>query len=108
MLFCRSKMAICPTCMTKYSDAVATCTADGTGLVPDEAFAFVDKDLAVGDVVGEYRIEGKLGQGGFGAVFSAVHPIIGKRAALKVLGRQFSANPQMVSRFIAEARAVNQ
>ena len=101
-------MSICPTCMTKYPDTVATCSADGSGLVPEEAYAYVDKDLAPGDVVGEYRIEGKLGQGGFGAVFSALHPVIGKHAAIKVLSRHFSANPQMVSRFIAEARAVNQ
>jgi serine/threonine protein kinase len=101
-------MAICPTCMTKYPDTVRTCAHDGAGLVPEQAFAYVDKELAAGDVVGEYRVEGKLGEGGFGAVFSAVHPVIGKHAAIKVLSRQFSANPQMVSRFIAEARAVNQ
>ena len=101
-------MSICPTCMTKYPDTVATCSADGSGLVPEAAYAYVDKELATGDVVGEYRIEGKLGEGGFGAVFSALHPVIGKHAAIKILSRQFSANPQMVSRFIAEARAVNQ
>jgi serine/threonine protein kinase len=94
--------------MTKYPDTVRTCAHDGAGLVPEQAFAYVDKELEAGDVVGEYRIEGKLGEGGFGAVFSAVHPVIGKHAAIKVLSRQFSANPQMVSRFIAEARAVNQ
>ena len=53
-------------------------------------------------------VEGKLGEGGFGTVYRAVHPLIGKQAAIKVLHRQYSANPQMVSRFIAEARAVNQ
>ena len=101
-------MAICPTCMTKYPDTFATCTSDGSGLVPEAAFAYVDRELVAGDIVGEYRIEGKLGEGGFGAVFSAMHPVIGKHAAIKILSRQFSANPQMVSRFIAEARAVNQ
>ena len=55
-------------------------------------------------MVGEYRVEGKLGEGGFGAVYRAVHPLIGKAAAIKVLHRQFSSNPQMVSRFVAEAR----
>jgi eukaryotic-like serine/threonine-protein kinase len=95
---------ICPTCLTKYADDASRCTADGTDLVPEEAFAYVDKDLTPGEMVGEYRIEGKLGEGGFGAVYSAVQPLIGKRAAIKVLGRQYSANPQMVSRFVAEAR----
>src|SRR5262249_52669990 len=58
--------------------------------------------------VGEYRTESKLGEGGFGGVYNAVHPLIGKSAAIKVLNRQYSSNPQMVSRFIAEAKAVNQ
>lgn len=94
--------------MTSYAGEVATCPTDGNTLVPEENFAHVEKDLAAGEVVGEYRIEGKLGQGGFGAVYRATHPVIGKTAAIKVLSRQFSSNPQMVSRFIAEARAVNQ
>ncbi len=67
-----------------------------------------DADLPAGQVVGEYEVERKLGQGGFGAVFKAVHPLIGKQAAIKVLSQRFSVDPQMVSRFVAEARAVNQ
>jgi len=76
-----------------------------TSQVPGSA---VDPDLAPGQVVGEYQVEGKLGQGGFGAVFKATHPLIGKVVAIKVLARKFSVDPEMVSRFVAEARAVNQ
>ena len=101
-------MPICPSCLTKYPEGVTACEHDGAALAPEEAFAYIDKDLSPGDQVGEYQVEGKLGEGGFGAVYRAVHPLIGKSAAVKVLGRQFSSNPQMVSRFIAEARAVNQ
>ena len=68
----------------------------------------VDPDLEPGQVVGEYTIESKLGQGGFGAVFKATHPLIGKVVAIKVLARKFSVDPEMVERFVAEARAVNQ
>jgi serine/threonine-protein kinase len=67
-----------------------------------------DADLRAGDQVGEYEIQIKIGEGGFGTVFKAVHPLIGKVAAVKVLSRQYSAQPEMVSRFVAEARAVNQ
>jgi eukaryotic-like serine/threonine-protein kinase len=67
-----------------------------------------DPDLAVGQTVGEYVVDGKLGQGAFGSVFRAVHPLIGKVVAIKVLARRFSVDPDMVSRFQAEARAVNQ
>lgn len=101
-------MPTCPTCRTHYPEGSKSCDKDGEGLLPDEAFSSADYDLETGRVVGEYRIEGKLGKGGFGTVYRAVHPLIGKAAAVKVLARQFSSNPQMVSRFIAEARAVNQ
>jgi serine/threonine protein kinase len=68
----------------------------------------IDADLQPGQIVGEYQIERKIGQGGFGAVFKAVHPLIGKQVAIKVLSQRFSVDPQMVSRFVSEARAVNQ
>jgi serine/threonine-protein kinase len=101
-------MATCPTCRKRYADSVTTCEVDGDGLLPNEAFSGVDIDLAEGLAVGEYRLEKKIGEGGFGCVYKAVHPLIGKAAAIKVLNRQYSSNPQMVSRFISEARAVNQ
>jgi eukaryotic-like serine/threonine-protein kinase len=77
---------------------------------PSSATPPIDGDettLAPGVQVGEYELTGKLGQGGFGSVYAAVHPLIGKKAAVKVLNREFSASAEMVSRFVAEARAVN-
>src|SRR3954462_10856583 len=65
-------------------------------------------ELAPGTKLGEYQIESKLGQGGMGVVFAAVHPLIGKRAAIKILKRELCADPQTVERFIDEARVVNQ
>jgi eukaryotic-like serine/threonine-protein kinase len=79
-----------------------------TGNTPGTAVGANDQDLQPGQEVGEYRIETVLGQGGFGTVYAAVHPLIGKRAAIKVLARKYSADPGVVSRFVAEARAVNQ
>lgn len=101
-------MPTCPTCRTHYPDGTTTCASDGSHLLPDAAFSNADVELAAGQTVGEYQVEAKLGEGGFGAVYRAVHPLIGKAAAIKVLNRQFSSNPEIVSRFIAEARAVNQ
>jgi serine/threonine-protein kinase len=66
------------------------------------------EELGPGDPVGEYVIVSKLGEGGFGAVYAATHPVIGKRAAVKVLHAQYSSNAEVTSRFVAEARAVNQ
>jgi serine/threonine protein kinase len=65
-------------------------------------------ELAPGTKLGEYQIESKLGEGGMGVVFAAVHPLIGKRAAIKILKRELCADPQTVGRFIDEARVVNQ
>jgi serine/threonine-protein kinase len=67
-----------------------------------------DRALEAGDVVGEYAIESELGKGGFGTVYLARHPLIGKQAAIKVLSRRYSSDETVVSRFVAEARAVNQ
>ncbi len=67
-----------------------------------------ESELPVGFVVGEYVVEAKIGEGGFGSVFRASHPKIGKLAAIKVLSRKYSGDPEIVSRFTAEARAVNQ
>ncbi len=65
-------------------------------------------EIEVGTMVGEYRIEGQLGEGGMGRVYAAIHPVIAKRAAIKILHPELSANREAVERFIQEARAVNQ
>jgi serine/threonine-protein kinase len=63
--------------------------------------------LAAGDLVGEYEITNKLGEGGMGVVYGAVHPEIGKRVAIKVLAPHAAAYPDLLRRFKEEARAVN-
>lgn len=83
-------------------------TTVSTGTPEPAAIGASDQDLTAGQDVGEYRIENAIGKGGFGTVYGAVHPLIGKRVAIKVLARKFSADPEIVSRFVAEARAVNQ
>src|ERR1700742_4250945 len=61
-----------------------------------------------GTEVGGYVIEGELGHGGMGVVYAARHPVIGKRAAIKILRPEVSRSPITVERFIQEARAVNE
>ncbi|MCB9650542.1 MAG: serine/threonine protein kinase [Deltaproteobacteria bacterium] len=100
-------MPICPSCLTSYPDGSTTCEHDGAVLVPDSALS-VDQTLPTGTKVGEYVIETQIGSGTFGDVYRAIQPLIGKQVAVKVLSRKYSADPHVVSRFIAEARAVNQ
>lgn len=63
--------------------------------------------LLPGTEVGEYLVEEMIGEGGFGAVYAARHPVIGKRAAIKVLSKAFSSDADLSARFVNEARAVN-
>lgn len=74
----------------------------------DPAAPSPEEELAPGTAVGEYVVEDKLGEGAFGKVYRGRQPLIGKAVAIKLLSRTFSADPEMVSRFVAEARAVNQ
>ncbi|MBI4821233.1 MAG: protein kinase [Deltaproteobacteria bacterium] len=66
-----------------------------------------DRELTSGESVGEYVIEAKVGEGSFGIVYRAKHPLIGKRVAIKVLAGSYSADPQVSARFLSEAQAVN-
>ncbi len=101
-------MKTCPRCLTPYLDGRDTCEKDGARLVSADALLPVDMGLRPGTQVGEYVVEERLGEGGFGSVYRAEHPLIGKRVAIKVLHSQYSSNAQIVARFVAEARAVNQ
>ncbi len=62
--------------------------------------------LKTGDLLaGKYRIEHLIGRGGMGAVFAANHEILLQRVAVKVLLEGMSGHPEVVSRFLNEARA---
>jgi eukaryotic-like serine/threonine-protein kinase len=65
-------------------------------------------EIEAGVMLGEYQIEGKIGEGGMGTVWSAIHPVIGKRVAIKILKRELCQDAVTVERFIDEARVVNQ
>jgi serine/threonine protein kinase len=67
-----------------------------------------DVHLEPGSVLGEWRIEQQIGQGGIGTVYAAVHTEIGKRAALKVVRHRTGESLHAGERFLQEARIVNQ
>lgn len=64
--------------------------------------------IDVGQTVGNYKITAKLGEGGMGVVYLAEHPVIGKKVAMKAIHPELSRNPEVVSRFMIEAKSVNQ
>jgi len=77
--------------------------------MPSGSGAVADGDrLEEGARAGDYEIEQLVGAGAMGEVYAARHPLIGKRAAVKVIKRHLATSPEAVERFLREARAVNQ
>jgi serine/threonine-protein kinase len=65
------------------------------------------EELQPGTTVGEWRIERLLGMGSMGAVYGAVHPLIGRRVAVKVLRPERAGYPEATERFVREAQAAS-
>ena len=63
-------------------------------------------ERAPGSLLGAFRIEGALGAGGMGEVFSATDTRLNRRVAIKVLPSAVALDEQMRARFAREARAV--
>lgn len=57
--------------------------------------------------IGPYLVVRKLGEGGMGAVYEAVHQVIRRRVAIKVLHPESGQGADSINRFLNEARAAN-
>jgi serine/threonine-protein kinase len=65
-------------------------------------------DPLIGMVVSDrYRIMRKIGEGGMGAVYQAEHALIEKRIALKILFQDLTRRPDLVARFLQEAKSAS-
>jgi serine/threonine protein kinase len=64
-----------------------------------------ERELAVGDTLGAYRLEAVLGEGGMGIVFRAKQAGDGAEVALKVLKLDLTGDETYERRFLHEARA---
>ena len=58
-------------------------------------------------MAGRYHITKKLGEGGMGAVYLATHNLLEKQVALKVLHGEFARKPDLVERFMQEAKSAS-
>jgi serine/threonine-protein kinase len=71
-----------------------------------------DKDFPStlpGSVIGgKYRIDGLIGRGGMGSVWSAVHLGLGQRVAVKLIAKRYASSREARTRFDLEAKAVAQ
>lgn len=66
-----------------------------------------DSDPRLGTRIGRYQIQGKLGCGGMGHVYSAQDTDLGRRVALKVLAPGIVPTQRALDRLIREAKAAS-
>jgi eukaryotic-like serine/threonine-protein kinase len=59
----------------------------------------------VGKKINNYELRELVGDGAMGVVYLAEHPVLRRRAAVKLLKRQYLESPSLVTRFVNEARA---
>jgi serine/threonine-protein kinase len=92
----------CPTCGKQYPPGTRLCPDDGGVLDGAETV----EERRVGNVIaGKYRLEGFLSRGGMGAVYRATHVMLGKPCVVKVIRPDLVTSPELVRRFLREARA---
>ena len=61
--------------------------------------------LETGDVLGDFRVLTRLGQGGMGVVYLARDERLDRRVALKVIAPHLASDPDFRERFVTEARS---
>ena len=102
-----SKTYKCPKCAGKLQPQTAAKGGDGVTLeskAPGRRAAA--KDPLVGRKIGQYKILKKLGEGGMGAVYQAVHLDLDRTVALKILPPGLARDdPDAIERFKREARS---
>jgi WD40 repeat protein/serine/threonine protein kinase len=63
-----------------------------------------DTDDLSGRKLGEFVLRGRIGEGGFGAVYCCEQPLLGREAVVKVLHRRLRRRDVIVQRFLREAQ----
>jgi serine/threonine protein kinase len=66
-----------------------------------------DRSYWVPEIIGNYKIIGRLGKGGMGDIYKAVQDTLNRTVALKILPPQMLQNDEFTERFIIEAKAIS-
>ena len=94
-----NNLKICPTCGTEYPMSERFCPRDGSAL----RTAGGESNDLVGQIVAQFHIIKKLGEGGMGQVYLAEHVKMQRKAALKVMNPGMTQDPDAIARFNREA-----
>jgi serine/threonine protein kinase len=101
-------LLICPTCNQHFEGEEHFCPRDGSPLSSSTSGSSAPSDPLLGRVLGgRYRLEERLGQGGMGTVYRALHTLMDKPVALKILRSEMAADNEAVARFHREARSAS-
>jgi len=117
---------VCPQCRQVFQSDARFCPHDGEPLLDrSQTFSSLGEgpkdqdptietdpgkevDVTAGMIIGDFRVEHLIGEGGMGKIYAAIHPVISKRVAIKVLNRRYAQDPKAIARFVLEARSVNE
>ena len=64
--------------------------------------------IGPGSTVGSYRLVKEIGRGGMGTVFEAIHSVLPRRAAVKVMHGELRRHPGMATRMVQEAAILDE
>src|SRR4051812_9717378 len=93
-------MRVCMSCRRVVRIDAGRCPDDDAAT---ELVATLPRDARLG----AYRINRLLGEGGMGFVYEATHEVLNRRSAIKMLRPELASHPQVLARFLNEAKAVN-
>jgi serine/threonine protein kinase/formylglycine-generating enzyme required for sulfatase activity len=96
-------MKTCPQCHKTYDDLFDICPDDDASLV-DFTGQFSADPLVGKMFAGRFQIAEKIGQGGMGAIYKAVHTRMDRPCAIKLLTSLSSDNEAARARFNREAK----
>ena len=95
----------CHQTIERLKQAIDNIDAASAAIFEDAAGTISATDLKPGMLFGPYRIEGILGQGGMGAVYTAIHTRLSRVVAIKLVAPH-SRDSQRIARFNREMQAV--
>lgn len=101
---------ICPTCKNQYEGGEVFCPVDAARLVSHSQMGTQEIPLGdplIGATLDRYKVVRRIGEGGMGFVYEALHTVIEKRVAIKLLRKDFSSRQDVVERFRQEAKSAS-